>query len=116
VTGAGHVVCYNRITNFADAIDTFDSPRCEAIDFHNNDVGQMTDDGMELDYSRRNVRCSRPISGPELDARASGGESSSTTTSRRPAARPGCGPGATTTTSAATSADAARAAFRLIER
>jgi hypothetical protein len=51
------VVCYNRITNFADAVDTFDSPRCEAIDFHNNDVRQMTDDGMELDYARRNVRC-----------------------------------------------------------
>jgi hypothetical protein len=57
VTGAGHVVCYNRISNFADAIDTFDSPRCEAIDFHNNDVRQMTDDGVELDYAQRNVRC-----------------------------------------------------------
>jgi hypothetical protein len=57
ITGAGHVVCYNRITNFADAIDTFDSPRCEAIDFYGNDVRQMTDDGTELDYSQRNVRC-----------------------------------------------------------
>jgi len=57
VTGAGHVVCYNRIERFADAVDTFDSPACEAIDFYNNDVRQMTDDGMELDYSRRNVRC-----------------------------------------------------------
>jgi hypothetical protein len=57
VTGAGHFVCYNRITNFAAAIDTFDSPRCESIDFYGNDVRQMTDDGMELDYSQRNVRC-----------------------------------------------------------
>jgi hypothetical protein len=57
LTGAGHVVCYNRITNFADAVDTFDSTKCEAIDFHNNDVRRMTDDGMELDYARRNVRC-----------------------------------------------------------
>ena len=57
VTGAGHVVCHNRIENFADAIDTFDSPRCEAIDFHNNDVRRMTDDGVELDYAQRNVRC-----------------------------------------------------------
>lgn len=57
VTGAGHVVCYNRIERFADAVDTFDSPACEAIDFYGNDVRQMTDDGMELDYSRRNVRC-----------------------------------------------------------
>jgi hypothetical protein len=57
VTGAGHIVCYNRIERFADAIDTFDSPDCQAIDFYNNDVRQMTDDGTELDYSQRNVRC-----------------------------------------------------------
>jgi hypothetical protein len=57
LTGAGHVVCFNRIERFADAIDTFDSPACEAIDLYGNDVRQMTDDGMELDYSRRNVRC-----------------------------------------------------------
>jgi len=57
VTGTGHVVCYNRITGFADAIDTFPSPQCFAIDIHNNDISVMTDDGIEMDYSERNTRC-----------------------------------------------------------
>jgi len=57
VTGTGHVVCYNRIRGFADAIDTFPSARCSAIDFHNNEISEMTDDGIEMDYSFRNTRC-----------------------------------------------------------
>jgi hypothetical protein len=57
VTGAGHVVCYNRIRGFSDAIDTYNSPRCEAIDFYNNEISECTDDGSEMDYSQRNVRC-----------------------------------------------------------
>ena len=57
VTGVGHVIAYNRIRGFADAIDTLPSARCAAIDIHNNDVSEMTDDGIELDYSERNVRC-----------------------------------------------------------
>ncbi len=57
VTGTGHVVCHNRIRGFADAIDTFPSSRCSAIDFHNNDISEMTDDGIEMDYSFRNTRC-----------------------------------------------------------
>ena len=57
VTGVGHVICYNRIRGFADAIDTFGSQRCEAIDIHNNDISEMTDDGIEMDYSQRNTRC-----------------------------------------------------------
>ena len=57
VTGAGHVVCYNYVKGFADAIDTYQGPRCEAIDFHNNDVVNLTDDGIEMDYSERNTRC-----------------------------------------------------------
>jgi len=28
-----------------------------AIDFHNNDVSELTDDGIEMDYSERNTRC-----------------------------------------------------------
>lgn len=56
-TGAGHVICYNRIRGFADAIDTFPSARCVAIDFHNNEISEMTDDGVEMDYSERNTRC-----------------------------------------------------------
>jgi hypothetical protein len=56
-TGTGHVICYNRIRGFADAVDTFGSPNCAAIDIHNNDVSELTDDGIEADYSERNVRC-----------------------------------------------------------
>ena len=57
VTGAGHVVCYNYVKGFADAIDTYQGPRCEAIDFHNNEIELCTDDGIEMDYSERNTRC-----------------------------------------------------------
>ena len=57
ITGEGHVVCYNRIRGFADAIDTFSSPHCSAIDFHNNELSELTDDGIEMDYSERNTRC-----------------------------------------------------------
>jgi len=57
LTGTGHVVCHNRITGFADAIDTFPSAECSAIDIHNNDIAVMTDDGIEMDYSFRNTRC-----------------------------------------------------------
>ena len=56
-TGTGIEVCYNRIRGFADAVDTFGSPRCCAIDFHHNDIDVMTDDGIEMDYSERNTRC-----------------------------------------------------------
>jgi hypothetical protein len=56
VTGAGHVVAYNKFTAFGDAVDTMPSPRCEAIDFHNNDIDLMTDDGIEADYGQRNIR------------------------------------------------------------
>jgi hypothetical protein len=57
VTGAGHDVCYNRVRGFGDAIDTFPSSRCAAIDFHHNEIITMTDDGIEMDYSERNTRC-----------------------------------------------------------
>ncbi len=57
VSGQGHVVCYNRVRGFADAIDTFPSRRCAAIDFYNNDLSELTDDGIEMDYSERNMRC-----------------------------------------------------------
>jgi len=57
VTGMGHEVCYNRIRGFSDAVDTFPSPHCAAIDFHNNEISECTDDGTEMDYSERNTRC-----------------------------------------------------------
>lgn len=57
ITGSGHVVAYNRIRGYADAIDTFPSPVCAAIDVHNNELSELTDDGIEMDYSERNTRC-----------------------------------------------------------
>ncbi|HTE20545.1 MAG TPA: right-handed parallel beta-helix repeat-containing protein [Armatimonadota bacterium] len=57
LTGSGHVVCYNRVRSFKDGIDTFPSPTCAAIDIHNNEISEMADDGIELDFSQRNVRC-----------------------------------------------------------
>jgi hypothetical protein len=57
LTGAGHVIAWNRVHHFKDAIDTFPSGRCAAIDVHNNDLSELNDDGIELDDSQRNVRC-----------------------------------------------------------
>jgi hypothetical protein len=57
ISGTQHVVAYNRIRGFADAIDTMPGPRCDSIDFHNNDLSELTDDGIEMDYSYRNTRC-----------------------------------------------------------
>jgi Right handed beta helix region len=59
LSGEGHDVCYNRLRGFADAINTFPSPRCAGIDFHHNEISEMTDDGIEMDGSERNVRCFR---------------------------------------------------------
>lgn len=56
ITGSGHVIAYNRVIGFADAIDTMPSQRCDSIDIHNNEISEMTDDGIETDYSQRNVR------------------------------------------------------------
>ena len=57
VVGTGHVVCYNRITNMEDGVDTGDfGVPVSAIDFHNNEISEMADDGSELDGSERNVR------------------------------------------------------------
>ncbi|HET6251054.1 MAG TPA: right-handed parallel beta-helix repeat-containing protein [Tepidisphaeraceae bacterium] len=61
LTGSGHVVCYNRIHHWKDGMDTDDGPVCCAIDFHNNDISEMFDDGSEMDGSERNTRnfCNR---------------------------------------------------------
>ena len=58
VTGTGHVICHNTLSGFGDALGL--SQRTEipnrAIDFYGNDVLWGGDDGIELDYSERNVR------------------------------------------------------------
>ncbi|MFB3892689.1 MAG: right-handed parallel beta-helix repeat-containing protein [Phycisphaerae bacterium] len=56
LTGRGHVVCYNRVHNFADGIDCYRSKVCAAIDIHNNDISECTDDGSEMDFTERNCR------------------------------------------------------------
>ena len=57
LSGAGNVVCYNRVRNFKDGIDTFPTRRCVATDVHNNEVSECLDDGCEMDGSERNNRC-----------------------------------------------------------
>jgi hypothetical protein len=61
VTGAGHVVCHNTLAGFGDALGLSQPPVIpnRAIDFYGNDVLWGGDDGIELDYSERNVRAFR---------------------------------------------------------
>ena len=45
IGGTGHIICHNRISHFADAIDTFPAhPTC-AIDIYRNEISECTDDG-----------------------------------------------------------------------
>ncbi|HTL53992.1 MAG TPA: hypothetical protein VL860_15570 [Planctomycetota bacterium] len=57
--GQGHSICHNRLTGFGDAIDTAPSPETGALDIYLNDISEMTDDAIELDFSYRNARCFR---------------------------------------------------------
>jgi hypothetical protein len=61
LTGSGHVVCYNTISGFGDALglhhDTAIPNR--AIDFYGNDVLWTGDNDVELDFADRNVRVFR---------------------------------------------------------
>ena len=57
ISGQGHVVCYNRISGYADGVDTFSTYPCSSIDFYGNDISECTDDGVEMDYSEHNTRC-----------------------------------------------------------
>lgn len=55
--GQGSTICYNRVSNCKDGIDTADCPTpTVAIDIHNNDVSNNYDDGCEMDGSHRNCR------------------------------------------------------------
>ena len=57
IGGTGHVVCYNRIRGFADAISVHPVYPCAAIDFYGNEISECTDDGIEMDGSEQNTRC-----------------------------------------------------------
>jgi hypothetical protein len=58
VAGSGHVVCHNRISGYADAMQ-INQNGSRANDFYGNDVLYTYDDGIELDSSEGNVRCFR---------------------------------------------------------
>ncbi len=61
ITGTGHVVCHNTLSGFGDALGLSQQTAIpnRAIDFYGNDVLWGGDDGIELDYSERNVRAYR---------------------------------------------------------
>ncbi len=64
IYGQGHVVCYNRIRRFSDAlaIANFGVPvkdlrrHCVAVDFYGNDLSFAQDDCLETDYGCHNIR------------------------------------------------------------
>ena len=56
ISGTGHVICYNRIRNFGDGVDIRPAYPIRAIDIHNNDISECTDDAIELDFSEHNIR------------------------------------------------------------
>ena len=57
VGGTGHVVCYNDVSNFEDAVNNSELVYpCVAIDFHNNECYDLADDGSEFDGGERNIR------------------------------------------------------------
>lgn len=57
LSGRGHVVAYNRIRDFDDAIVTFSDAPCAGIDIFGNDITACIDDGIEMDFSEHNTRC-----------------------------------------------------------
>src|SRR5580704_5216748 len=59
VTGAGHVVAYNRMRNLGDGVHGSEDGRLSASDIYNNDIEGSTDDGIEGDYADTNVRIFR---------------------------------------------------------
>ena len=67
VYGQGHVVCYNRVSRFSDAVAVanYGPPHedvrkhCVSIDFYNNDLSWAQDDTFEADYGCHNIRCYR---------------------------------------------------------
>jgi Chondroitinase B len=58
VAGSGHVVCHNRISGFADAVQ-INQNGSRAIDVYGNEVLYTYDDGIEMDTSEGNVRAFR---------------------------------------------------------
>jgi len=56
MSGAGHVVAYNRMERLGDGIHGTGYGSLSASDWHNNDIAICTDDGLETDHAEFNVR------------------------------------------------------------
>ena len=62
MTGAGNVICHNRVSGFRDAISTMEDRRVAeqmCIDIYNNDIYAGADDGIEADFCMHNCRIMR---------------------------------------------------------
>ena len=59
ISGAGHVVAYNRMSNLGDGIHGTEHGGLSASDIYNNDIEASTDDGIEADSADTNVRIFR---------------------------------------------------------
>ncbi|KKL84509.1 hypothetical protein LCGC14_1964020 [marine sediment metagenome] len=59
ISGAGHVVAYNRMRNLGDGIHGTSHGSLSASDWHNNDIAICTDDGLETDHGEFNIRVFR---------------------------------------------------------
>jgi hypothetical protein len=62
VTGPGHVIMNNRVSNFRDGISLLEESEGVdqiSIDILNNDIRQNADDGVEADFCKHNCRIMR---------------------------------------------------------
>jgi hypothetical protein len=61
ITGEGHVVCHNTLSGFGDALGQHHNTSIpnRANDFYGNEVLWSGDNGVELDFTERNVRAFR---------------------------------------------------------
>ncbi len=56
LSGIGHIVSHNDISNFKDCVNLRSPWPLRDIDIHNNNIHECSDDGIELDFSQHNVR------------------------------------------------------------
>jgi hypothetical protein len=59
LSGAGHVVCYNRMEHLGDGVHGTGHGNLSASDIHHNEIVSCTDDGIEADYGETNIRVYR---------------------------------------------------------
>ena len=62
MTGAGNVICYNRVSHYRDGISLMEDQYATnqvCDDIYNNDVNISTDDGIEADFCFSNCRIMR---------------------------------------------------------